>query len=73
MGLFMGQKYILTFDLGTSSSKAVLFTVHGKVVADSRVDYSVSYPQPGYAEQDPRQWWDAVCRTSREVVQKSGV
>jgi len=73
MGLFMGQKYVLTFDLGTSSSKAVLFTVHGQVVADSRVDYSVSYPQPGYAEQDPRQWWDAVCLTSREVVRKSGV
>lgn len=69
----MTKKYILTHDLGTSSNKAVLFTLYGDVIADSRVDYSIHYPQPGFAEQDAMEWWRAVCVTTRAVLKKAGI
>jgi len=69
----MTNKCILVHDLGTSSNKAVLFNVHGQVLGDSREDYSVHYPQPGYAEQDADDWWRAVCATTRAVVSRTGI
>ncbi len=69
----MAEKYILTHDLGTSSNKAVLFTVHGKLAGECRQEYSVCYPQPGYAEQDAYDWWRAVCDTTHAVIRDTGV
>jgi xylulokinase len=69
----MAEKYILTHDLGTSSNKAVLFTVHGDVIGESRQEYSLYYPQPGYAEQDAYDWWRAVCETTHSLLQKTGI
>ncbi|MCK5736619.1 MAG: hypothetical protein KAH21_09080 [Spirochaetaceae bacterium] len=54
------MKYILSIDLGTTSMKAVLFDGTLSAVARAKVDYSTDYPAPGWAEQDVKQWWDAL-------------
>ena len=49
----------LGIDIGTSSVKAVLLDETDAVVAQTSAPLQVSRPQPGYSEQDPREWWRA--------------
>ncbi|MCK5033235.1 MAG: xylulokinase, partial [Calditrichia bacterium] len=64
----MTEKYIISHDLGTSSDKAILVTVFGKIIDSAKQDYPLYHPQPGFAEQDPMDLWKAVCSTTREVI-----
>jgi xylulokinase len=59
---------LLAIDIGSSQSKAVLFTVTGAVLAQSVCRYSPDFPQPTFAEMDPALFWQAVCTASREVT-----
>ena len=65
--------YLLGIDLGTSACKAALFTPDGAVVKQANAAYPVYYPHPGWAEQNPDEWWDGVCRAVREVLETSGI
>ena len=60
-------------DLGTSSDKAVLVSVDGEVLATASAEYPLHHPRPGFAEQDPEDWWSAVCETTRAVVAEADV
>ncbi len=67
------NKYIISHDLGTSSNKAILISVHGDIVGMERQEYPIHHPQPGFAEQDPMDWWQAVCTTTRSVIKKTNI
>ena len=54
---------ILTFDLGTSVTKATVWGPGGPI-AEGRAGLSTSYPQPGWAEQDPEAWWTSLCEAA---------
>lgn len=69
----MSNKYVLAFDCGTTALKAVVIDFDGKVICNSKADCDLYQPKPGWAEQDPQQMWDAICRTTREVVAKAGI
>lgn len=69
----MTDKYIIAHDMGTSADKAVLITVYGKIIDSSKRDYPLYHPHPGFAEQDPLDWWNAVRDTTRSVLKKTGV
>lgn len=64
--------FLLGIDIGTSGTKTVLFDESGKTVASAVSEYLMYQPQIGWAEQDPEDWWRAVCITVREVISKSG-
>lgn len=52
-------------DLGTSGVKLLLVDTCGNILASSNKEYSVIYPQPGWTEQNPEDWWNAtVCGIS---------
>src|SRR5207248_8503996 len=52
---------LLGIDLGTTGVKAALFaTEDGRVLADAFVEYPLYHPQPGWAEQNPADWWQAT-------------
>lgn len=65
--------WLLGVDIGTSSCKTALFDPEGKAAAQGGSEYPVSYPRTGWAEQDPEDWWNGVCRAIREVIARSGV
>lgn len=64
----MSDEYILAIDLGTSSLKLALVSVRGQVVGFTTRALSISYPEGGGCEQDPADWWEAICSASRELV-----
>lgn len=68
----MGE-YLLGIDIGTSACKIAVFAKDGTVKATGTGDYQVYYPHPGWAEQNPEEWWDAVCRASKETIQKADI
>ena len=65
--------YLLGIDIGTSSCKVALFEPDGTVAATGGSDYPVSYPRRGWAEQDPRDWWEGLCRAIREMIGENGI
>lgn len=62
------MSYILAHDLGTTGNKANLFDETGALVASHLESYPVAYPQPQWAEQDPNDWWRAVCVSTRALL-----
>lgn len=66
----MTNPYFLGIDLGTSALKAVLYSHDGIEAASASVSYSIEYPAPGYAEQDPELWFDAAVKAISIITQK---
>ena len=60
-------------DLGTGGDKAVLVDERGRVVAEAFEPYPLEHPRPGWAEQDPEDYWRAVAATTRRLLAESGV
>jgi len=65
--------YLLGIDIGTSGTKGVLMDREGKTYARAGREYSIDMPQPGWAEQDPKMWWEATIQVIREVVKESEI
>ncbi len=62
------KPYLLGIDIGTSACKAAIFDQSGEVIASASEEYPVDYPHPGWAEQDPQDWWRAVCTAIRRMA-----
>ena len=60
---------VMGIDLGTSNAKTVLMDETGHIVSMASADYPLLTPHPGWAEQNPDDWWNALCDTSRQVIQ----
>ncbi|MEP7291825.1 MAG: FGGY family carbohydrate kinase [Chloroflexota bacterium] len=69
----MTHRYILTLDVGTSSTKTVLWDADGRIVAQASYAYSLNRPEPHWAEIDANDWWRAICSTSAEVIAKAAI
>ena len=58
-------KYLIAHDLGTSGNKASLFTTEGQYIGSTISEYGTDYFNANWAEQNPLDWWHAVCETNR--------
>jgi xylulokinase len=63
---------LLGIDLGTSSVKAVVVSVAGRILGIGSVEYPILTPQPGWAEQDPEEWWNATITAVRKALAAAG-
>ncbi|MBR5473362.1 MAG: xylulokinase [Clostridia bacterium] len=62
------MKYYIGADLGTSALKLLLVDVDGKIIKTISQSYSVQFPNPGWSEQNPQDWWDAFLVGTRELI-----
>jgi xylulokinase len=69
----MNGKYILAHDLGTTGNKASLYDSSGVVIASSFFGYGVEYPHVNWVEQNPEDWWQAVCITTQQLLANAHV
>lgn len=66
-------KLLLGIDIGTSACKVAVFDEDGAVLAQAVKDYRVYYPESGWAEQDPEEWWNAICEGIKEILTEKKV
>ncbi len=66
-------RYILAHDLGTSGNKATLYDVNGKLCSSSFYGYETYYPKTNWVEQDPHDWWKAVCVSTQDLINRTGI
>lgn len=67
------EKYILSLDQGTTSSRAIIFNHNGEVVAASQKSITQIFPQPGWVEHDPNEIWSSQASVAAEVIAKAGL
>ncbi|TSB47015.1 gluconokinase [Alkalicoccobacillus porphyridii] len=64
---------MLGIDIGTTSTKSVIFRTNGSVLASSEISYPTLSPQPAWSEQDPDVILNAVKQSITQAVASSGV
>ncbi len=69
----MQHTYIVAVDIGTSSTKAALWTEDGTLVAEATQAHTLNRPRPTWAEADAWAWWQATCYTIQHVLSQGGV
>jgi xylulokinase len=65
------MKALLGIDLGTSSVKVVVSSMMGAVEGVGNAEYPILTPQPGYAEQDATDWWNATVTAVRQALHQA--
>ena len=64
----MQKKYVIGVDGGTESIRAGVFDLSGNPLAFASVTYPTNFPIPGWAEQNPEDWWNALGGAVRRAV-----
>ncbi len=67
------EKYILAFDQGTTSSRAILFDQSGQIIATAQKEFTQIYPKAGWVEHDPMEIWGGQSGVAREVIERAGI
>lgn len=65
--------YVLGIDYGTESCRAGIFDINGRPVQFAATPYKTTHPAPGWAEQSPHDWWDALVGSVTRVMALSGI
>jgi exopolysaccharide biosynthesis WecB/TagA/CpsF family protein len=66
-------KYILSFDQGTTSSRAILFDHQGKIHATSQKEFPQIFPKAGWVEHDPLEIWSTQMGVATEAISMKGL
>ena len=67
------SQYIIAYDLGTGGNKASLYDIEGKCLAENFVAYQTFYPRNGFHEQRPEDWWQAIVKSTRKLLEQNPV
>ena len=67
------EKYILSLDAGTTSSRAIVFDRKGAICAIAQKEFNQIFPQSGWVEHDPREIWSSQAAVAAEAINKLGV
>jgi glycerol kinase len=64
-------KYVMAFDAGTTSNRAILFDNKGEIVATAQQEFPQIYPKPGWVEHDPMDIWATQSGVASQVMSKA--
>lgn len=67
------EKYILSLDQGTTSSRAIVFNRRGEPVATAQKEFTQIYPQPGWVEHDATEIWSTQAGVAQEALTRAGI
>jgi glycerol kinase len=67
------EEFILSFDQGTTSSRAIVFDRNGLPVAASQKEFTQFYPKPGWVEHDAEEIWSTQVGVAHEAITKAGI
>lgn len=69
------MKYVIAYDIGTTGVKTCIFKIDQNIelIAGESGAYNLYVLDNGGAEQDPEEWWSAMCETTAKILAKSGI
>ncbi|WP_018962613.1 glycerol kinase GlpK [Coprothermobacter platensis] len=65
------EKYVLSFDQGTTSSRSIVFNSKGHIVSIAQKEFRQIFPQPGWVEHDPEDIWNSQMEVAKEALRKA--
>ena len=65
--------YILSFDQGTTSSRAIVFDKKGSIIATAQKEFTQIFPKPGWVEHDALEIWSTQLGVATEAILKAGL
>jgi glycerol kinase len=67
------ENYILSFDQGTTSSRAIVFNKAGNIVSIAQKEFTQIYPQPGWVEHNAVEIWSSQVAVAAEAILNAGL
>ncbi|HAO45824.1 MAG TPA: glycerol kinase [Chitinophagaceae bacterium] len=67
------EKFILSFDQGTTSSRAIVFDKKGSIISVAQKEFTQIFPQPGWVEHDANEIWSTQLGVAAEAVSQAGL
>ncbi len=67
------NRYILAFDQGTTSSRAIVFDALGNRLGMGQEEFKQHFPQDGWVEHEPEDLWQSSLRSAREALRQAGI
>jgi glycerol kinase len=67
------EKFILSLDQGTTSSRAILFNKSGEIVHSAQKEFTQHFPKPGWVEHNANEIWGSILSVIAEVLSESGI
>jgi glycerol kinase len=68
----MRRKYVMAFDAGTTSSRAILFDHAGEIVASAQQEFPQHFPKPGWVEHNPMDIWNTQLTVAEQALSEAG-
>jgi xylulokinase len=69
----MAKNYLLGIDIGTTGTRSLVINEDGSIIGSAVKEYPLYTPKPGWAEQEPEDWYDATIQTIKEVLEKNEI
>lgn len=67
------DKYILSFDSGTTSVRAIIFDKNGNIISTSQKEFTQYYPKSGWIEHNAQEIWASQCGVARETLEMASI
>ncbi|MCI7223034.1 FGGY family carbohydrate kinase, partial [Fusobacterium sp.] len=67
------MKYIVAFDQGTTSSRAIIFDENQSIIDIAQKEFTQIYPKEGWVEHDPMEIWASQSGVLSEVIARTGI
>ena len=67
------EKYILSFDSGTTSVRAIIFDKSGKIISTSQKEFIQYYPKLGWVEHNAKEIWASQSGVAREALEMASI
>lgn len=67
------EKFILSLDQGTTSSRAILYNKKGEMCSSAQKEFEQFFPKEGWVEHDPNEIWSSQASVAAEAISKLGI
>ncbi|WP_036319941.1 glycerol kinase GlpK [Microbispora sp. ATCC PTA-5024] len=69
----MAERYVMSIDQGTTSTRCILFDHHGRLVSVTQREHKQHFPRPGWVEHDAVEIWRNLERIGPEALAQAGI
>ena len=69
----MTERYVVSIDQGTTSTRCIVFDRRGRLVSLAQQEHKQHFPKPGWVEHDAMEIWRNLCRLAPQALSRAGI